>query len=180
MATLRKDGRYCVSSKVDGKRIYGYGATPLEAEQNLDFKLHGKLHEAKLKKLDVKNLRSIWRGMKARCSRETGKSSAHYFQRGITVCDEWLEFQAFALWSVGNGYKDGLSLDRINPDGNYDPSNCRWIPLALQYATTRKAKQMMRVAAIHALEQLKSEIEGRIERIKTDPNWSPSMDDLYT
>lgn len=44
------------------------------------------------------------------------------------VCDEWKnDFKAFYDWAINNGYQDGLSIDRINVDGNYEPSNCRWV-----------------------------------------------------
>ena len=51
-----------------------------------------------------------------------------YGGRGITVCDEWIhDSSAFISWAHQNGYADNLEIDRINPDGNYEPNNCRWL-----------------------------------------------------
>lgn len=69
----------------------------------------------------------IWSCMKTRCFNTKDEHYKNYGARGITVCDEWKEdFQAFYDWSMANGYEEGLTIDRINPDGNYEPSNCRW------------------------------------------------------
>lgn len=72
-------------------------------------------------------LNKVWRNMKDRCYNPNNKRFAHYGMRGISVCCEWKDdFIAFREWSYANGYKEGLSIDRINNDGNYEPSNCRW------------------------------------------------------
>ena len=69
----------------------------------------------------------IWKLMKHRCYNPHDKRFENYGARGIKVCDEWLhDFQAFYNWAMANGYKNGLSIDRMDVNGNYEPSNCRW------------------------------------------------------
>lgn len=69
----------------------------------------------------------IWSDMKTRCCNPSMKSYALYGGRGINVCTEWANsYEAFRDWSLRSGYVDDLSLDRIDNDGNYEPTNCRW------------------------------------------------------
>lgn len=69
-----------------------------------------------------------WRSMKKRCTWSSTTSYHRYGGRGITVCEEWLEsFDVFEAWALANGYAKGLQLDRIDNDGNYEPSNCRFV-----------------------------------------------------
>lgn len=72
-------------------------------------------------------LYSCYRDMLNRCFREKTSCFENYGGRGITVCDEWRNsFEAFQKWALSNGYSDELTLDRVDPDGNYCPENCRW------------------------------------------------------
>lgn len=73
---------------------------------------------------------NIWQCMKLRCFNPKYKGWHRYGGRGITVCKEWLSFRNFMEWAYTNGYKDNLTLDRIDSNGNYEPSNCQWISLA--------------------------------------------------
>jgi hypothetical protein len=86
-------------------------------------------------------LYEVWKTMKQRCLNPNNKSFHNYGGRGIVVCDEWKDnYQAFYEWSMNNKYKEGLSLDRINNDGNYEPSNCRWADRITQCNNTRQNK----------------------------------------
>ena len=69
----------------------------------------------------------IWQCMKARCYNSNNNRYHRYGGRGITVCSEWLEFAPFRDWALSNGYKEGLSIDRIDNGGNYEPDNCQWL-----------------------------------------------------
>ncbi len=87
-------------------------------------------------------LYSIWAGMKSRCFNCNTKKYKLYGGRGITVCEEWLQFKNFKEWALNSGYNPNLtkeeqSLDRINCDGNYEPSNCRWVDIKTQNKNRR-------------------------------------------
>lgn len=74
----------------------------------------------------------IWTGMLSRCKTNRPKFVATYVSRNITVCDEWKDYQAFHDWAISNGYRDDLTIDRIDVNGNYEPNNCRWVTQKVQ------------------------------------------------
>lgn len=83
----------------------------------------------------------VWNSMKQRCNNPKVKGYKYWGGRGISVCDEWKDsFYSFYLWATNNGYNHGLTIDRIDVDGNYEPSNCRWVTMKVQANNKRNRK----------------------------------------
>jgi hypothetical protein len=75
--------------------------------------------------------------MMTRCNNPKSDRYYRYGGRGIKVCDEWLHnYTAFRDWALSHGYEEGLTIDRIDLDGNYNPENCRWITPSEQMKNT--------------------------------------------
>lgn len=88
----------------------------------------------------------IYHGIKQRCFNEKCPGYEHYGGRGITICDEWLNsYENFRLWSIEHGYVEraGLSIDRIDNDGDYCPGNCQWITVGENSAKSNIGKQQV-------------------------------------
>lgn len=85
-----------------------------------------------------RRLYDIWHMMHRRCKDKLRIDYRYYGGRGISVSDEWNSFPAFVSWAKGAGYNDSLTLDRIDVNGDYEPSNCRWISMKDQ-AKNRKS-----------------------------------------
>lgn len=80
----------------------------------------------------------VWANMKRRCYDKKHKFFKDYGGREIRVCDEWRKsFSTFRDWALSNGYSDDLTIDRIDVNGNYEPSNCRWVTNAFQQNNKR-------------------------------------------
>ena len=71
-------------------------------------------------------LRKVWRQMKRRCTVPTDGKYPRYGGRGISICPEWMDYDVFCDWAEGAGYAEGLSINRVDNDGNYEPGNCEW------------------------------------------------------
>lgn len=77
-------------------------------------------------------LYGVWRAIHDRCENKNDSRYKSYGGRGIKCCDEWVKFELFYDWALTSGYQRGLSIDRIDNDGNYEEKNCRWITMLEQ------------------------------------------------
>ncbi len=95
-----------------------------------------RIRHGQARKRSITNEHRIWRGMIQRCTNPKSTSWKHYGARGISVCERWMTFENFF---ADMGKKpDDLSIDRINNDGNYEPSNCRWATRSEQQRNKRR------------------------------------------
>lgn len=104
------------------------GCYGIERRNNAS-KTHGKSNT---------RLHRIWKAMHSRCYNKKYHAYKYYGGRGITICEEWLHnFKTFYDWAMANGYEENLTIDRIDPNGNYSPNNCRWVTMELQNKNKR-------------------------------------------
>lgn len=87
-------------------------------------------------------LYEVWSAMRQRCYCKTNRSYKYYGARGIGICPEWASFANFRAWAFENGYKEKLTLDRIDNNGNYEPDNCRWVTMKEQINNRRTTKMV--------------------------------------
>lgn len=95
----------------------------------------------------ITSLYERWRQMKRRCTSVTNRAYADYGGRGITVCKAWQDFPTFYRWALSSGYKSHLTLERKNVNRGYCPSNCEWIPKAMQNRNKQNTILTTKIAA---------------------------------
>lgn len=106
-----------------------------------------------------KRLYTIWKGMRERCNTPTCSIYHNYGGRGIKICDEWNDFSVFKKWALENGYNDNLTIDRIDVNGNYEPTNCKW-STPKEQANNRRSSHYLTIDGItHTISEW-SEISG--------------------
>lgn len=131
-----------------------------------------KLGERSLKHGDFgTRLYGVWTAMKRRCQNPNVKHYKDYGGRGILVCSEWQEYIPFKEWAMSSGYKEGLSLDRIDVNGNYEPSNCRWVTMFEQEQNRRNTVHIEYNGKMYTIREAADitglsyrTIKGRVER----------------
>lgn len=117
----------------------------------------------------------IWCGMKTRCNDENRKSYHNYGGRGITYDDKWENFEGF--WEdMGDTYEDGLTLDRIDPNGNYCKENCRWATPEQQANNKRITKYITYNGITKTRSQWCKDLNLNYTtiRYRQDNGWSPA------
>lgn len=135
--------------------------------------LHDDLSRERAKKQFTKHglrstrLYSIWASMNTRCYNPNSRSYKHYGERGVKVCEEWKTFTNFYDWALGNGYREDLTLDRIDCNGNYDPQNCRWATTEMQCNNKRNSRFVTINGERHTLSEW-SKISGVHRRTISD------------
>lgn len=83
---------------------------------------------------------NVWQNMKSRCLNQNNPKYHRYGGRGIKVCDEWLDIKGFSEWALNNGWKEGLSIDRIDNNGDYCSENCKWVSVSENSRKKRTTK----------------------------------------
>lgn len=141
------------------------GVIKIKELSNDNFEHHSKLHY-------------VWCAMRQRCNNENNKDYKYYGQRGIKVCQEWDDYSNFKDWALNNGYKIGLTLDRIDTYGNYTPSNCRWISIQEQQKNRRDCRKITFNGETHTLTDWSRKLNIRRETLRDrldKSNWTIEM-----
>ena len=118
---------------------------------------------------------NIWRSMRQRCTNPKCINYKNYGGRGIKVCPEWEQFQTFHKWAIDNGYSDELTIDRIDVNGNYEPSNCRWISYKEQSNNKTNNRRIEVGGEVHTMSEW-AEIKGiKVSVIwyRLESGWTP-------
>lgn len=105
------------------------------------------------------NLYNRWNTMKQRCFNPNNQKHKSYGGRGITICDEWMNYENFKIWALATGYAEHLTLDRIDTDGNYNPWNCRWVNQKVQQNNRRNNRRIIYKGKSYTLAEL-SDLTG--------------------
>lgn len=103
-------------------------------------------------------LYNSWRAMKERCTNPHAENYPSYGGRGIRVCEEWLDYEIFMSWALTHGYKPGLTIDRVDMNGDYTPENCRWINQRQQCNNKRNNRRITFNGRTKTLSEWASEV----------------------
>lgn len=116
-------------------------------------------------------LYTIWKNMKQRCYNPKRNRYQWYGGKGVTVCDEWHSFLPFMDWALDNGYEEGLVLDRESSDGNYEPSNCKWVT-----TNENSRKAVLERTGKEVMGNINITYSGRTQKIS---EWAEEVDMKY-
>lgn len=123
----------------------------------------------------------IWQGMEYRCYNPKSDEYQYYGERGIRLCDEWdNDFSKFYDWAINNGYKDNLTIDRVDVNGNYEPDNCRWTTMKVQENNKRNNRVLSFYGKNQTVTQWGEEIGIKKETILSRLNLGWSVEDTLS
>lgn len=122
----------------------------------------------------------VWNMMLTRCNPSHADKYIYYAGRGIRVCEEWKDFSVFREWSLSNGYSQGLSIDRIDTNGDYEPNNCRWATPSQQSRNTRKNRMITFSGETKCVADWAKEIGVPYNRVLWRLNSGKSVDDILS
>ena len=111
-----------------------------------------------------------WTAMHQRCENPKNDAFSNYGGRGITVCSEWGDYGTFKKWSIENGYREDLTIDRIDVNGNYEPSNCRWTTYNTQLSNRRPYHRRDNFKPVEALDK-NGDVVKRFESVSAATSW---------
>lgn len=116
-------------------------------------------------------LYETWKNMRRRCNNPKNSRWENYGGKGVKICHEWNDYQAFRKWAYANGYNDSLSIDRIDPNGDYCPENCRWADAKVQANNQTRNRRFEYQGEVYTMSQLAekmgltySALQHRVER----------------
>ena len=122
----------------------------------------------------------VWQGMKSRCNNPNYHQYYLYGGRGISVCDEWMDYINFKEWAINNGYKPGLTIDRIDTDGNYCPENCRWVTQKEQQNNKRTNRTITYNGETHSLMEWCELLQLNYERVSSRLDYGWTFEDAIS
>lgn len=110
-------------------------------------------------------LYQVWANMLARCKNKKAWAYKYYGAKGVRVCDEWKDYAEFEKWATENGYAPGLSIDRIDVNGNYCPENCRWATATQQANNQTKNRRIEAFGSARTIAEWACELKIPYDRL---------------
>lgn len=127
------------------------------------------------------NLYKTWGNIKGRCFNSNHPLFVYYGGRGITMCDEWKnDFMMFYQWAINAGYHKGLTIDRIDNDGNYCPENCRWVTMKEQSINKRNTMMIEFNGVTKSLKEWSDELGFKREVLRSRLNHGWTIEEALT
>ena len=118
--------------------------------------------------------------MRQRCNNPNRHDYKRYGGRGIAVCKEWNDYSTFRNWAIANGYNDNLSIDRIDVNGNYEPSNCRWVDNIVQANNVRNNHRIEYKGTTYTLAEFARKLNISYSTLQHRINRRWSIDKIVT